>query len=58
VTGAIRKDAQSTGANFDYLLTTAKVESNLVVGALQLTRVSALVNDSFAPLSRAPGLWP
>jgi hypothetical protein len=29
VTGAIRKAAQSTGANFDYLLTTAKVESNL-----------------------------
>src|SRR5215468_3605766 len=29
VTGAIRKAAQSTGTNFDYLLTTAKVESNL-----------------------------
>jgi hypothetical protein len=29
VIGAIRKAAQSTGANFDYLLTTAKVESNL-----------------------------
>src|SRR5215813_11477906 len=29
VSGAIRKAAQSTGANFDYLLTTAKVESNL-----------------------------
>jgi hypothetical protein len=29
VTGVIRKAAQSTGANFDYLLTTAKVESNL-----------------------------
>jgi hypothetical protein len=29
VTGAIRRAAQSTGANFDYLLTTAKVESNL-----------------------------
>jgi hypothetical protein len=29
VTGAIKQAAQSTGANFDYLLTTAKVESNL-----------------------------
>jgi hypothetical protein len=29
VTGAIRTAARSTGANFDYLLTTAKVESNL-----------------------------
>jgi len=29
VTGAIKRAAQSTGANFDYLLTTAKVESNL-----------------------------
>ena len=29
VTGAIRKAAQSTGTNFDYLLATAKVESNL-----------------------------
>src|SRR5215468_10895835 len=29
VTGAIRKASQSTGASFDYLLATAKVESNL-----------------------------
>jgi len=29
VTGAIRRAAASTGANFDYLLATAKVESNL-----------------------------
>src|SRR5262245_55040741 len=29
VTGAIRKASKSTGANFDYLLATAKVESNL-----------------------------
>src|SRR5919197_1421150 len=29
VTGAIRRAAVSTGANFDYLLATAKVESNL-----------------------------
>jgi hypothetical protein len=29
VTGAIQKAAKSTGANFDYLLATAKVESNL-----------------------------
>jgi len=29
VSGAIRKAAQSTGTNFDYLLATAKVESNL-----------------------------
>jgi hypothetical protein len=29
VTGAIRKAAHSTGASFDYLLATAKIESNL-----------------------------
>src|SRR5712664_1409505 len=29
VTGAIRKAAQATGAGFDYLLATAKVESDL-----------------------------
>src|SRR3954451_78585 len=29
VTGAIRKASQSTGASFDYLLATAKVESDL-----------------------------
>jgi len=29
VTGAIRQAAQKTGANFDYLLATARVESNL-----------------------------
>ena len=29
VTGAIRQAAQATGANFQYLLATAKVESNL-----------------------------
>src|SRR5262249_1362451 len=29
VTGAIRQAAQKTGANFHYLLATAKVESNL-----------------------------
>lgn len=29
IAGAIRKAAQATGANFEYLLTTAKVESNL-----------------------------
>src|SRR5712691_2366136 len=29
VAGAIRKAAQTTGASFDYLLATAKVESNL-----------------------------
>jgi hypothetical protein len=28
VTGAIRKPAQSTGMSFEYLLTTAKIESN------------------------------
>jgi hypothetical protein len=33
VTGAIRKAAQLTGANFQYLLATAKVESNLDAGA-------------------------
>ena len=29
VTGAIRKAAQATGTSFDYLLATAKVESDL-----------------------------
>src|ERR1044071_3436259 len=29
VTGAIRQAAQSTGISFEYLLTTAKIESNL-----------------------------
>ena len=29
VTGAIRQAAQSTGISFQYLLTTAKIESNL-----------------------------
>ena len=29
ITGAIRQAAQSTGISFDYLLTTAKIESNL-----------------------------
>src|ERR1700693_3799743 len=29
VTGAIRQSAQKTGANFNYLLATARVESNL-----------------------------
>jgi hypothetical protein len=29
ITGAIRRAAQSTGISFDYLLTTAKFESNL-----------------------------
>lgn len=33
VTGAIRQAAQLTGANFDYLLATAKVESRLDPGA-------------------------
>ena len=28
ITGAIRQAAQSTGISFDYLLTTAKIESN------------------------------
>jgi soluble lytic murein transglycosylase-like protein len=28
VTGAIRQAAQSTGISFEYLLTTAKIESN------------------------------
>jgi len=29
ITGAIRQAAQSTGISFEYLLTTAKIESNL-----------------------------
>jgi hypothetical protein len=33
VTGAIRQAAQKTGASFDYLLATARVESNLNPGA-------------------------
>src|SRR4051812_15520105 len=33
VAGAIQRAAQQTGASFEYLLTTAKVESNLNPGA-------------------------
>lgn len=44
VTGAIRKASQLTGANFQYLLATAKVESNLNPGAK-------------APTSSAGGLF-
>jgi hypothetical protein len=44
VTGAIRKAAQLTGTNFQYLLATAKVESNLNPGAK-------------APTSSAGGLF-
>ena len=40
VTGAIRQAAQKTGANFNYLLATARVESNLNPGA-QSTSSSA-----------------
>ena len=44
VTGAIRKASQLTGTNFQYLLATAKVESNLNPGAK-------------APTSSAGGLF-
>jgi hypothetical protein len=40
VAGAIRDAAQSTGANFEYLLTTAQIESNLNPAA-QATTSSA-----------------
>ena len=40
VTGAIRQAAQKTGANFNYLLATARVESNLNPNA-QATSSSA-----------------
>jgi hypothetical protein len=41
VTGAIRRAAASTGANFDYLLATAKVESNLDPNLTVLTSTAA-----------------
>jgi hypothetical protein len=44
VTGAIRQAAQSTGISFDYLLATARIESNLNPGAQ-------------APTSSAKGLY-
>src|ERR1700752_4798989 len=40
ITGAIRQAAQSTGISFDYLLTTAKIESNFNPSA-QATTSSA-----------------
>ena len=40
VAGAIRNAAQSTGASFEYLLTTARIESNLNPAA-QATTSSA-----------------
>src|SRR6201986_4434766 len=44
VTGAIQQAAQSTGISFDYLLATARIESNLNPGAQ-------------APTSSAKGLY-
>jgi soluble lytic murein transglycosylase-like protein len=54
VTGAIRQAAHSTGASFEYLLTTARIESNLNPAAPAPTSTASGLDQ----LSTRPGSRP
>jgi hypothetical protein len=59
VTGAIRRAAASTGANFDYLLATAKVESNLdpnlTVSTSTATGLFQFIDQTWLAVMRTAG---